>query len=234
MPNVVVLNDSVKTVAGLRMAGSGDPMFTPDQTTPMTAEEQATALTQQGERLAAAYGATPDRPPGADLVVVHEPPAATPLFGRVPLVLAGHTHQRREEMHDGTEFLVQGSTGGAGLRGLEHTTPTPLDLSVLYFDPTTKKLVAYDNLELGGLGLTSVDIQRHAVAATELHIPGTPLPTPPTAPPASPAPTPSTSESPVTQSPFSGLPSGSAAGSPTASADPPPTNRPTRRAAALP
>ena len=193
MPNVDVLNDNVRTVAGLRIAGSGDPMFTPDQSSPMSADEQAAALTAQGERLAAAVGATPDRAAGADVVLVHEPPAAAPLFGRVPLVLAGHTHERREELHDGTEFLVQGSTGGAGLRGLEHATPTPLDLSVLYFDPTTKKLVAYDNLELGGLGLTSVNIQRHAVPNLELHVPGTPLPTPPTAPPASPAPIPSPS-----------------------------------------
>jgi predicted phosphodiesterase len=190
MPNAVVLDDTVQTVAGLRIAGSGDPNFTPDQSNTVSADDQAALLQQQGERLAADFGATADRPAGADIVLVHEPPAAAPLFGRVPLVLSGHTHVRSAESHDGTQLLVQGSTGGAGLRGLEHTTPTPLDLSVLYFDPTTKKLVAYDDLQLGGLGQTSVEIQRHAVPTQQLHIPGTPLPTPAPAPPASPAPTP--------------------------------------------
>ncbi|MCU1676584.1 MAG: hypothetical protein JWM93_1342 [Frankiales bacterium] len=184
MPNVVVLDDSMETVAGLRIAGSGDPNFTPDQSNPVSRDDQLLADQQQGERLAAAFGATPDRPPGADVVLVHEPPAATPLYGRVPLVLAGHTHVRAAETHNGTQLLVQGSTGGAGLRGLEHDTPTPLDLSVLYFDPTTKKLVAYDDLQLGGLGLTSVEIQRHAVPPMELQLPGTELPTPQPAPPA--------------------------------------------------
>jgi len=211
MPNVVVLDDTMQTVAGLRMAGSGDPNFTPDQTAAVSADDQSALLQQQGERLAADFGATPDRPPGADLVMVHEPPAATPLFGRVPLVLSGHTHLRSAEEHDGTQLLVQGSTGGAGLRGLEHETPTPLDLSVLYFDPTTKKLVAYDDLQLGGLGQTSVEIQRHAVPARELHVPGTPLPTPTPAPPASPAPTPTPSVS-SSVSPAASV-SGSASGS---------------------
>jgi hypothetical protein len=128
-------------------------------------------------------------------VLVHEPPAAEPLYGRVPLVLAGHTHERRAETHDGTQLVVQGSTGGAGLRGLEHETPTPLQLSVLYFDPTSKQLVAYDDLQLGGLGSASVEIRRHAVQPQQLHIPGTPLPTvgPSTTPP--PVPTVTTSAS---------------------------------------
>ncbi|MBQ1016799.1 hypothetical protein KBX71_02845 [Micromonospora sp. D93] len=63
-----------------------------------------------------------------------------PLDGAVPLVLAGHTHARQVRMlpaRDGrevTRLAVQGSTGGAGLRGLEGDEPMPLALSVLYFD----------------------------------------------------------------------------------------------------
>ncbi len=231
MPNVVVLDDTVQTVAGLRIAGSGDPNFTPDQANPVSPEAQADLLAQQGQRLAAEFGATPDRPTGADVVLVHEPPAAIPLFGRVPLVLTGHTHQRSAEEHDGTQLLVQGSTGGAGLRGLEHETPTPLDLSVLYFDPTSKKLLAYDDLQLGGLGQTSVEIQRHAVPPRDLQVPGVPLPTPTPAPPISPAPTPTPIVSPslpgqpsLPGSPsLSGTPSPSGAPIPSGSSSPSPT-----------
>ncbi|MDQ1679813.1 MAG: hypothetical protein QOI42_672 [Frankiaceae bacterium] len=212
MPNVTVLDNSVTTVAGLRIAGSGDPMFTPDQSHPTSADQQALELQDQGERLAALFGATTTRPAGADIVLVHEPPAAAPLYGRVPLVLAGHTHERRAEMHDGTQLLVQGSSGGAGLRGLEHETPTPLQLSVLYFDPTSKQLVAYDDLQLGGLGSASVEIRRHAVKQEQLHIPGTPLPTPgpSTTPPPAPSPTTDT-PSPSTTPPSTTPPGASAA-----------------------
>lgn len=187
MPNVTVLNDNVATIAGLRIAGSGDPLFTPDQTVKLSAEEQDTLLREQGDRLANAVGATTDQPAGADLVVVHEPKAAEPLFGRVPLVLSGHTHERAADTRAGTHLLIQGSSGGAGLRALEHEDPTPLQLSVLYFDPDTKQLVAYDDLTLGGLGQTSVQIQRHAVDTKTLEIPGAPLA--PTVP-APPVPTP--------------------------------------------
>jgi hypothetical protein len=32
---------------------------------------------------------------------------------------------------------------------------------VLYLDPETKRLLAWDDITLGGLGLTSAEIQRH-------------------------------------------------------------------------
>ena len=50
-----------------------------------------------------------------------------------------------------TRLLVEGSTGGAGLRGLEKEKATPLTLSVLYFDET-HALKAYDDIQLGGTG----------------------------------------------------------------------------------
>ena len=52
--------------------------------------------------------------------MVHDPKQAAPLDGVVPLVLAGHTHERKvSELDDGTRLMVEGSTGGAGLRGLQ-------------------------------------------------------------------------------------------------------------------
>jgi hypothetical protein len=63
-------------------------------------------------------------------------------------------------LDDGTRVFVQGSTGGAGLRGLEHEEPTPVTLSVLYFSRETRQLVAWDDIKLGGLGLSSAEIRR--------------------------------------------------------------------------
>ena len=65
-----------------------------------------------------------------DLALVHDPKAAAELDGQAPLVLAGHGHQREiQTLVEGTRVFEQGSTGGAGLRGLEGEESTPIQLS---------------------------------------------------------------------------------------------------------
>ncbi|MCU7723587.1 metallophosphoesterase [Actinoplanes sp. KI2] len=129
-----------------------------------------------------------------DIAMVHDPAMATPLSGVVPLVLAGHLHKREVSLlsaptpepsasgvsaspapaplasADGfqgpmpTRLMVEGSTGGAGLRGLEKEKPTPLTLSVLYFDEK-HQLKAYDDIQLGGTGESNVEMQRNVIGA---------------------------------------------------------------------
>lgn len=153
-PNAVVLDDTSTTVAGITVAGAPDPRFTPDK----GAEGETETLEESGQELAD-YIATLEEPPA--IAMVHEPPQADPLDGVVPLVLAGHTHQRDVSvMEDGTRLMVEGSTGGAGLRGLQGEDPTPLSCTVLYLDPATGELTAYDEITLGGLGQSEVTIQR--------------------------------------------------------------------------
>lgn len=153
-PNAVVLDDSSTTVENITIAGAPDPRFTPDK----DAEEEGETLEQSGEELAD-HIAGLDEPPA--IAMVHEPPQADPLDGVVPLVLAGHTHERDVSvLPDGTRLMVEGSTGGAGLRGLQGEDPTPLSCTVLYLDPETGELTAYDEITLGGLGQSEVTIQR--------------------------------------------------------------------------
>lgn len=154
MDDTYVLDDSVVDVAGLRIAGAADPRFTPDKS---TAADDAQVVAS-GDELADVIE-TSRRP--VDLAMVHDPDAATPLAGLTPLVLAGHIHTREaEDLGDGTELLVQGSTGGAGLRGLESEEPTPLTFTVLYLDPESKQLTARDEFTLGGLGTASAEVER--------------------------------------------------------------------------
>jgi hypothetical protein len=97
-----------------------------------------------------------------DLAMMHDPEGAAEVDGTVPLVLAGHYHRRFQQLlPDGSLLFVQGSTGASGLRGLEGEKPTPAKASVLYFDRSTRALQAWDDITLGGLGLTSVSIERH-------------------------------------------------------------------------
>ena len=156
-PNATVLADSAVTVAGLEVVGTPDPRFTPDP----DADDGLESLEETGEGLAA-FARTLPEPPA--IAMVHDPEQAPPLDGVVPLVLAGHTHEREvTRLDEGTLLMVQGSTGGAGLRALQGEFPEPLTCTVLYLDPGTGALTAYDEITLGGLGQTEVTIERTVV-----------------------------------------------------------------------
>jgi predicted phosphodiesterase len=151
--NAIVLDDKTQKVAGLNIYGLGDPRFTPDKTVNVASDPAA--LAQFGR----SHLGSLSKP---DVVAVHDPEVGRGFSGATPLILAGHTHERSTSMlPTGTRLLVQGSTGGAGLRALEHPQPTPVQASILYFDKETKRLQAWDDITLGGLGEQSVYIQRH-------------------------------------------------------------------------
>ncbi|MGY2083657.1 metallophosphoesterase family protein [Blastococcus sp. SYSU DS0539] len=162
--NVTVLDDSGVSVAGIRIVGAPDPRFTPDKS---TGDDEAgeEVLVASGEELADYAGTLPEQPA---IALVHDPKQAPPLDGVVPLVLAGHTHERAvEQLSEETLLMVQGSTGGAGLRALQGEYPEPLTCTILYLDPVTGALQAYDEITLGGLGETDVTVQRTIVAAAD-------------------------------------------------------------------
>ncbi|MET0423201.1 MAG: metallophosphoesterase [Actinoplanes sp.] len=191
--NAIVLDNKVVEVDGLTIAGIGDPEFTPDKSeTPAdAADPAATPLLVSGNQLADTIRTYQATGKTVDVALVHDPAMATPLSGVVPLVLAGHLHHREvstlpapepaPQPSDSaspatsasaapevplmtTRLLVEGSTGGAGLRGLEKEEPTPLSLSVLYFDEN-HQLKAYDDISLGGTGQSNVEMQRNVIGA---------------------------------------------------------------------
>jgi predicted phosphodiesterase len=168
-PNAVVLDNATRTIKGLTFAGIGDPLFTPDkQVNPQgTGQAQQTldSLRLAGESLAQTVILAPVP---VDIALVHDAKMAEPLAGRVPLVLAGHEHERRSATlvngPSATRLLVEGSTGGAGLRGLEGERPRSLEMSILYFDQT-RDLLATDEITVGGTGLAEVTLKRHIMEA---------------------------------------------------------------------
>jgi predicted MPP superfamily phosphohydrolase len=185
MKNVRVLDDGrAVTVAGLRFAGIGDPQYTPDR----TAERGDRAEELAGARLASALRDQRNAGTPVDVAIAHEPSAARETDGDVPLVLSGHLHHEgMEVMKYGTRLRIEGSTGGSGLRAVEGKYPDPIEASVLYFDRDSRRLQAWDEIKLGGLGRTTAEVARHLVDENQ---PGaTPSPT---------SPTPSSSDSPTT------------------------------------
>lgn len=158
IPNVVVLDGQVRTVAGLEFLGAGDPSFTPDKTNITSNDPQFVAAA--ADQLAQ----TAEDAGGVDAIVFHEPQEDKAFDGYASMVLNGHLHYRRVQLGDaGTWMMVEGSTGGSGLRALEPKVPASVELSVLYVDRESGRLRAYDDIKLGGLGMASAQINRHVV-----------------------------------------------------------------------
>jgi predicted phosphodiesterase len=160
-PNAIVLDGDAATVAGLRFWGTADTRYTPDKDQESGKEIERALADAAADDVADAL--TDDQPPEIDVAMVHDPRMAADLGGEVPLVLAGHTHNAKEDSIGSTLLLVEGSTGGAGLRGLQNEEPEPLTATVLYFDPDTDDLVAYDRITIDGLGETGARIARHVI-----------------------------------------------------------------------
>ncbi len=190
-PNAVVLDKAQPVeVGGLRFLGWGDPRFTPDKDTRDAAAPAS--IGQVGLAMDSALRAQP-ADQKVDVAVVHDGAAATAMAGDVPLVLSGHYHRREQHLLDGgTLSFYQGSTGASGLRGLEREKPTPVRASVLYFDRSTKRLQAWDDITLGGLGLVSAKIERRLLSQQFPELSATASPSPGAAAPTggTPSPTP--------------------------------------------
>lgn len=160
-PNAIVLDDRAADVAGLTFWGIGDPRFTPDKTLEGSGEDQR-QVGEDAAPLVAAQLAAEDRP--VDVALVHDPAVAADLGGLVPLVLAGHLHRAEQRsLGDGTTLRVEGSTGGAGLRGFQGDDPVPLSCSILYFDARSRRLEAVDHIAVGGIDINQVSIEREVV-----------------------------------------------------------------------
>jgi predicted MPP superfamily phosphohydrolase len=160
-PNAIVLDGDRRTVAGLRFFGIADPRFTPDKRSDDSSATQKEIMAVFAQRLKDALA---QQNPAPQILLTHDPSSAALLTGPgQPLVLAGHLHERKQIDQDGTTILVEGSTGGAGLRGLEGEKPTPLSASILYIERATGRLAAYDTVTLGGLGEESANIARKVI-----------------------------------------------------------------------
>ena len=216
LPNVVVLEGEVRTVKGIRFLGAGDPRFTPDRSH-RDIPEETEAVAKQALALAKV---AKNSKPVVDAIVYHDSAGATFFDGRASLLLTGHGHERLNlVLPKGSRLMQEGTTGGAGLRALEKDKPAPIELSVLYLDRSTRELQAWDEITLGGLGLTSARIERHLVKPDEQKTTPSPVPKPSGPVPESPLPTPTITRIP-SESPTLPTTPGSP-GSPTSPNSPP-------------
>jgi predicted phosphodiesterase len=159
-PNVTVLDHSGAVVtarAGDRdvqvsLYGIGDGRFTPDDA--LSGKKEGPSSLRGQSFNAAKDVAESD----ADIVITHDPGAfgemddAYPTcFDSATLLIAGHRHEQdtSESVQD-VPLLVNGTTGGGGLRTAEGGTSGQASvMTVVYLNPDTKEVVRY--------GVVSVD-----------------------------------------------------------------------------
>lgn len=77
---------------------------------------------------------------------------ARPLAGKVPVVLNGHDHRLSVREAEGTTWIDAGTSGAAGIRGLEERKEVPYSMVLLYFARNAEgyRLRTIDTLEVRG------------------------------------------------------------------------------------
>lgn len=166
-PNAIVLEDQVLDIAGLQIAGIGDPRYTPDKSQGNLSkrEDEVHRISKQLAKTIKEYDKTHAR--AVDFAMIHDPAGAKELADETPLVLAGHKHKRSTKNLDSDTVLrIEGSTGAAGVRGLYNERPSPFDMSVLYFTKEGELQVA-DEITISGADRQTVSLNRTIIKNSE-------------------------------------------------------------------
>jgi predicted phosphodiesterase len=156
-PAVTFLDGEIATVGDVTILGVGDPSFTADNVIDTDAANRMKL--DQAPRVASLVRRTEP-----DVLAVHDVRQADSSMGRVPLVVAGHTHKRSAEYVDDTLVLEVGSMGATGLGSFMVKADRPYEAQVLRF--RQGQLLALDYVSLRGLG-GSFRVDRQVVAHPE-------------------------------------------------------------------
>ena len=141
-PNVEYLDENSTRVGLLDIFGWADPTYTPDDVDP---SEKADVRLEEGADVATAVDEIEP-----DVLLVHDPRLGEESVGRVPVILAGHMHEREIVEEEDTIVLTVGSTGATGLKSFTVEAERDYEAEILYFDGT--ELVAMDYVTVRSLG----------------------------------------------------------------------------------
>jgi hypothetical protein len=159
----VVLDGNETTVADLVFFGVGDPTFSPKLDKEVVKEGQ-TAFKKRwsAEVMVPLYRSQPQVP---DVVVTHDPAMTDAIEPKPPLRLAGHTHHLKVTTGtnpDGSPWVlvVNGSTGGAGLRVLDKRKENPMSAVIITVDRATKEPLYLDEFSFRPLVDQTFQVRR--------------------------------------------------------------------------
>ncbi|MGB4245879.1 MAG: metallophosphoesterase family protein [Limnochordia bacterium] len=147
--NVTLLGSEPVTVSGITVAGMLDPSagsFSPESVSVAEISRLASEIN----------GMYRGRPHGIDIFAVHNYRIAAQIEpGIFPVIVCGHNHVPSISQIDATVYVNAGTTGAAGIRGIQAGQVIPFSLSVLYFvrEPETNRyvLAAVDSIQVQSL-----------------------------------------------------------------------------------
>lgn len=148
LSNVHVLEGQVVRIQGIRILGSPDPWAYGESVVADTEEEEQLLLEEQINELQQALDDAETKP---DILMVHHPAVARAFADQVPTLVSGHTHRMRLEQLGASWHLNPGSTGSAGLRGLQTTSEVPYSAIILHFNTANRGVVAADVIKYHAL-----------------------------------------------------------------------------------
>lgn len=153
LKNVTVLTGGTVNKGGLLITGSKDP-----SAVGRGVRVASQDLMAQFQSRLTSLVAELDRIP--DLVAVHNLQMAEPLIGEVPVILHGHSHSPGVTQKGKTTLINAGTTGAAGIRGLEGEMEIPYSLALLHYGEKPE----------GGFVLTAVDMIRIPNEGSGFHL----------------------------------------------------------------
>lgn len=142
LPQVVALDGDTVEFAGISVLGVADPTFTADGRVDTAEANEVKERSARG----VARQVRRQRP---DVLAVHDLRQAAEAAGEVPLIIAGHTHERSSEERDGTLLLTVGSAGATGLGSFTAESDLAYEAEILHF--RGGRLVSLDYISLTGL-----------------------------------------------------------------------------------
>lgn len=123
--NVVVLDEEVIEIDGVKIFGVADPASFGHHLI-SASEEKYPNHTNYLKQLLSTLK--------VDIIAVHRPKLAHNLAGFAPIILHGHDHSSKVTTTKETVIIDAGTTGGAGIRRLQVLDDVPLTLALLHLN----------------------------------------------------------------------------------------------------
>lgn len=124
--NVVLLDGKMINIDGINVLGFSDPASKNADIKP----PDEMKIMEQSLKISEWLDISESAP---DILAVHNPKITDNLIGRIPVILNGHTHRLNIFQKQGSIVINAGTTGAAGIRGLQTKSDVPYSAVLLYF-----------------------------------------------------------------------------------------------------
>ncbi len=137
--NVILLDQAVTQIRGLNIYGFSDPASKTPDLTAIRPEEVAGLVSD-------IHSFIEERGKEPHIIAVHNHRLATSLAGTAPIIMHGHDHRVAISQVGSSIILDAGTSGAAGIRGLQTVNETPYSVLMLHFNIVEEEisLVAVD------------------------------------------------------------------------------------------